>query len=364
MALELTFELPEEETDPARLVDSRYIPPEVKFQKDNLNEWLAPSKIKVLLLYIVYPMAIGTFYKNALLRRDDVDLIVTGPYTASWIPWKGGYNVPDKYAISPTIPLPVAPNVGRVPYDAVRAKLPQGWVPDVVINIDAGITWTAKPSQGYVAGVGTDAHVLNYDFHRAHCDKFFNMHPHYSKPEDYQLHYAYDPGIHYPLDGHHFQGISTLLDGKEHPNKVEKDMDAVLIGMPYPQRDGLATALRNAGVKLLYENGPVFDEYRELNNRAKIGLNWSSLDDLVARVFELMAMGLPPVINRVPDLKLFFEEGVHYLGFNTADEAASQVRYLLNNPEYRETMAQNALRGVQPYTYDKLVDVILTEAGF
>lgn len=319
--------------------------PEIQFKKDTLNEWPTSPKIRVLLMYIVYPMAIGTFFKNALMRRDDVDLIVCGPYTASWIPWQGGYNVPMKYAIPPTIPLPVAPNVGRVPYDAVRAKLPQNWVPDVVINIDAGITWTSKPNQGYAVGVGTDAHVLDYEHDRKISDKFFNMHPHYSKPGDYQLHYAYDPGIHFPLF-------------------MDKEYDAALIGMPYESRNKLATALRNANVKLLYENGPVFDEYRELNSRAKVGLNWSSLDDLVARVFELMAMGLPPVINRVPDLPLFFEEGVHYLGFDKVDEAVSQVKYLLDNSAVRETIAENALRGVQPYTYDSLVDIILKEAGF
>jgi hypothetical protein len=44
-----------------------------------------------------------------------------------------------KYAIPPTIPLPLPFNVGEVNYELVRAQLPENWLPDIVLTIDAGI---------------------------------------------------------------------------------------------------------------------------------------------------------------------------------------------------------------------------------
>ena len=57
------------------------------------------TKIKVLLTYLVYPLAMATYFKKALEHREDVDLKVAGIYTGSWIPWNNGMNLPEKYAI-------------------------------------------------------------------------------------------------------------------------------------------------------------------------------------------------------------------------------------------------------------------------
>ena len=47
---------------------------------------------------------------------------------------------------------------------------------------------------------------------------------------------------------------------------------------------------------------------------------------MTARVFEIMAMKLVPVLNRLPGLdELGFEEGQHYLGFSDMDEAVEKV---------------------------------------
>ncbi|MBF9649645.1 hypothetical protein, partial [Streptococcus pseudopneumoniae] len=88
----------------------------------------------------------------------------------------------------------------------------------------------------------------------------------------------------------------------------------------YPQRDGWVSRLRGLGIKVNYRIGDIFDEYREENNKAWIGLNWSSLQDVTARVFEICAMLMVPVLNRLPGLDaLGFEDGRHYLGFSTMD---------------------------------------------
>jgi len=308
------------------------------------------KRIKVLCLSIWYPLAMSRYWENAFKRNPNIDLITTGPYTGTFIPWMRGMNLPEKYAIPPTYPLPFQPNVGKVPYALVKASLPNQWIPDLVITINAGIQWIDRPTDGIVASVGTDGHVLDglYNHDRRISDYFFNMHPTYAHSDDVLLHYAFDPGTHYAM------------------SDVEKDTDAVLIGMPYQQRIDWVTKLREKGVTVLFENGPVYDEYRYLNNRAKIGLNWSSKGDMNARVFELMAMKLCPVIDRCPDLsRMGFVEDEHYLGFSTLDEAVEKVLWAKENPKWADAIALSAYNKVNHdnLTYDKLVLDVLKKCG-
>ena len=303
------------------------------------------DKIKVLLLSIHYPLAMKNYWENAFRRNPNIELKTTGPYTGSFIPWMGGMTLPEKYAVPPTYPLPFKPNVGRIPYALVKAQLGE-WIPDLVITINAGIDWTQKPTDGFVASVGTDGHCLDYTHSRKISDKFFNMHPKYAKPNDVLLSYAFDPKVHYAM------------------SDVEKDMDAVLIGMPYPQRIEWVTALRARGVTVLFENGPIFDEYRVLNNRARIGLNWSSLGDLNARFFELLAFRLCVVADRCDDMeRMGFIEGTHYLGFSNTQEAIDKVLWAKNNPDEAQMIANNGYQFVhsQNYTYDSLAQKVLDE---
>jgi len=301
------------------------------------------NKIKVLLLYIVYPLAMGTYFRRALERRTDVDLKVAGVYTGSWIPWMGGMTLPEKYAKPIDLPLPFSPNIGEINYDLVKAQLGD-WKPDIIINVDAGLHWKYKPADGMVVTVGTDPHVLNdfYDTPRKYSDLFFNMQYVYSRGADFYLPYAYDPTVHY------------------YDDSITKDTDAVLGGMPYESRVQWVAALRAKGVSVLFENGPVFDEYREMNNRARIGLNWSSLDDLNARAYELAAMKLAPVMNVVTDLE---RSGIECATFTTLPEAVEAVMFLKENDKSRIELAELAYRSVQGETYDKRVNTILQMAG-
>jgi spore maturation protein CgeB len=103
-----------------------------------------------------------------------------------------------------------------------------------------------------------------------------------------------------------------------------------LIGLHYQQRSRLVADLRAQGVNVYYDLGPAFDEARALYNSAPIGLNWSSLKDLTARVFELLAMKRLAVVNRVPDLCLFFDDS-HLAIFDTHEQAVEKVLYYLEH---------------------------------
>lgn len=313
------------------------------------GEWIVfQPKIKILLVYIVYPLAMATYFKKALEHRDDVDLKVAGPYTGSWIPWGGGMNVLPKYAISPDVPLDYGPSIGEINYETIKARLGD-WIPDIIINIDAGLHFRNKPTDGMVVTVGTDPHVLNdwYDAPRKYSDKFFNMQKVYSKVGDSYLPYAYSKYDFYPEDI---------------PNPDDA-VDAVLIGMPYATRVQWKQELEKRGVKIILENGPIFDEARALYNRGKIGLNWSSLDDLNCRVFEIPAMKLYPVVNNVTDL--WEHECLHHHHiFNNMNEAVEAVMWAKDNPDKARDNAEIAYDLIQGQTYDARVGQILKECGF
>jgi hypothetical protein len=305
------------------------------------------NKIKILLTYIIYPLAMATYFKKALEHREDVDLKVSGPYTSNWIPWMGGMTVPMKYAQIPDIPLPFSPSVGEINYEIIKAQLGD-WVPDLIIQVDAGLHFKYKPTDGMVVTIATDPHVLSYDVPRAYSDKFFNMQLIYSKPGDIYLPYAYSRYDHFPEDA---------------PNPDET-VDAVLIGMPYDKRVHWVNELRRRGVNVIFENGPTFNEARGLYNRGKIGLNWSSMEDLNARAFELPAMHLYPVMNRVPDMQNF--ETFDYCGIfeNTLDDAVEKVLWAKEHPDEAAAQAEKAYDAVKFESYDFRINQVLRECRF
>src|SRR6185369_11810337 len=259
----------------------------------------SPNRVKVLCLSIWYPLSMSRYFERAMRRNPDIDLVTVGSYTGAWITWTdaqnpSGMTLPIKYATEPTITLPFPPNVSTVNYEFIKSKIEKeigNWKPDLVVAIDAGVNWASKPQDGYVVTVGTDPHVLDYSHARRVSDKFFNMQKCYSQDKDIYLPYAYDPTVHYPQERYVpavFKGV-TREDGSgvdRYTGDPYKDLDAVLIGNIYQERVQWVSELRKHGVSVEHKLGVVFDEARELANRARIGLNWSTLNDLNARFFE------------------------------------------------------------------------------
>jgi spore maturation protein CgeB len=94
-------------------------------------------------------------------------------------------------------------------------------------------------------------------------------------------------------------------------------------------------------------------------------MHWSSLQDLAARVFEIMGMGLCPVINRVPDLTPIFEENVHYLGFSSLEEAIDKFEMAAKDGELRRRMGRMASDQVHLVsTWDVRIAQLLQVCGY
>ena len=321
--------------------------------------------MKIVLAGLFYPFAILSYFRRALERRQDVELFTVVAHTGQYIPWAGGMNIPLKYPN--TVDLPLPSHMLNPKWEQIEKHLP--WAPDLCITVDAGWWFASKPSC-WSAHIATDPHVLNYDRQRKLCDKFYNMQPGYMRDGDTLLYYAFDPECHYPETSTHTEDSLIEVEGKQVTIRTviadPKEYDCSIIGLHYPQRDEWVSRLRAKGVKVNYRIGDIYDEYRRENNKAWIGLNWSSLEDVTARVFEIMAMRLVPIINRLPGLdELGFEDGRHYLGFSNMDEAVEKVLWAKNNPDFSKQIALEAYQFVHNHdmTYDNRIRQILSEFG-
>lgn len=297
--------------------------------------------MKIVLSSMFYPMSISRYFEAALKRRDDIELVTVGPFSGSWIPWNNGMNLPMKYAKKPDIAFSAAAGnqPPTMPTSFVETQLP--WKADLWIQIDAGFHLSEKPTHGKNIIVGTDPHVLPYDKQRTLADTFYCMQKFYAKEGDEYLPYAYDPIWHAP------------------DKKQPLNFDACLLGLHYQQRNQLIDALRRNGIDVYYDLGPVFDEARALYNQAPIGLNWSSLQDLTARVFELLGMRRLAVVNRVPDLENFFEDGKHLIAFDSLPQAVESVVHYVENSKEATKIANAGHKAVKPHTWDARIDQIL-----
>ena len=305
-------------------------------------------KIRIAFGTIFYPLAMSRYMLEALQRRDDVELWTYGPFSGAWIPWADGMNLPAKYVFTPDAPLPLGPGVQPiVRYGQMEMLKP--WEPDLWLEANAGLMSQGAPVSGKYAVIGTDPHVLGqiYNALRPRAEFFFGMQSPYLGPGDILLPYAYDPIWHSP---------SPI------PMK-DRVYDAALIGLQYASRTKLVNALRSRGLNVFYDLGLVYAEARDIYHNTRVGFNWSSLQDTTARVYELMAMGTVPVLNRVPDLMRMFKDGIDFIGFNELNEAVDAIEFYARNPVEAEALSAQAKEAVKEHTWDARMETVLQEVG-
>lgn len=302
--------------------------------------------LRIIVTYIAYPVAMARYFHEALLRRNDVQVWSAGPYTGRWIPWGGGMNLPEEYLLRLNHPTSLT-QPPMVSYPVLEREKP--WEPDLWLEVNAGMTALGKPVSAPLAMVLTDPHVLGDFYHpqRSRADFVFGMQTPYLKPGDIWLPYAYSPWWHKP---------------SEIPWKDRK-YDAALLGLQYQSRNQLVAALRSKGLRVAYELGPAYGDAMAIYHNTRVGLNWSSLQDTTARCFELMAFGLPAVMNRVPDLMGMFKDGEDFVGFDGLEDAVAHVEGLLAAPERAQKIGANARNSVEPHTWDSRIETILKEVG-
>lgn len=304
------------------------------------------ERVKVAFISIFYPVFMGRYILEALRRREDVELWTAGPFSNRWIPWNDGMLLPEPYVYYPNhaIPMDQPP---QVIYSWLRKECP--FEPDLWLEVNAGLRAIGRP-KGKYAIVGTDPHVLNDTFYRIgrrEADYFFCMQKPYIQNGDIWLPYAYDPVWHAPSQ-------------KEWE---EREFDVSLLGLRYQQRHSLFSRLKDMGLATCFDLGPSYEDARKIYHNTRIGVNWSSLQDTTARVFELMSLGVVPVLNRVPDLLELFEEDEHFIGFGSIEEAILKIAILLGDKKYALRVIDNAKEAVQPHSWDARVEQILKDTN-
>lgn len=298
------------------------------------------TKLKILATTLFYPVSIGRYIIEELQARDDLEVKTIGPAFGAWIPWNGGMNLPAKYAFNPDISIPTKANTVSMSFAEMMLG---GWEPDVIMQFDAGWHFTGRPKHGLNVQYQSDPHALK-DFYRGvrgDFDLVFCSQTPYMDEGEVYMPYAYS-------------------DRWFYPEPQEKIYDACMIGIPYNQRVHLANALKREGINVFMGQGIVFDEYREMYNKSKVALSWSSLLDTPMRVYEAMGMHLPLVANQTPDLCQQFKDGPAFMGFNDVNEAVDQVKWLLENPIEADQIARTGYVTVRfKYTWKERVNDML-----
>lgn len=309
-------------------------------------------RIRIALTYIAYPVAMGRYFHEAMIQNTNIEVWMAGPFTGQNIPWVSTETglpmiLPKKYVLKPNHPLPIPARGPTISYPMLEIEKP--WEPDLWIEVNGGLSGTGKPTSAPLAMVLSDPHVLGgfYAEQRQRADYIFNMQTPYMVPGDIHLPYAYSKRWHTPT---------------EIPFE-EREYDAALIGLQYKQRTDLVDRLRAEGLNVFYDLGPAYDDARDIYHNSRIGLNWSSLEDTNARCFELMALGITPVMNQVTDLMRMFSTGNEYAGFITEGEAVNKTLGALEDPETAIALAEMAQEAVRPHTWDARVQSILEETG-
>lgn len=117
-----------------------------------------------------------------------------------------------------------------------------------------------------------------------------------------------------------------LIDGKQCGNNRAEILDKVFKSFP------------NSWLSF----GTFFVDAAVRYARGRVGFNISIRDDLNMRFFEILSYGtcLLTNTNVVGIEELGFQEGVHFLGYETIDEAVAKVEFALQDPMKREEIAK------------------------
>lgn len=279
--------------------------------------------MKIAISYFHYAITAAGEYISRAAKRLGHEVKTIGPYFGTTMPYgtMGGMSVSDDYDHKPDV---VLPERNSVPIGFVEAQLGD-WKPDIWLDVNAGFWLDGRPATGKRITWLTDPHVLRglYDNILHQYDRVFCSQLTYMQKGEIYIPYGYDPEWCAPLT-------------------LEKEYDVTCVGNIYENRVRLFQRLNAEGYRTYLQVGAAKEDAKTLYNQSIVGLNWSSRLDMTARVFEVMAMGIVPVINRVPELAQFFEEGKHYLGFSDENEAANKIKMAVDNPDIAKTIGENA----------------------
>ncbi|TGK51926.1 glycosyltransferase family 1 protein [Leptospira kanakyensis] len=95
-----------------------------------------------------------------------------------------------------------------------------------------------------------------------------------------------------------------------------------------------------------------------------IALNdWKWIQQLTYRYLEAMAVGTLLIAPEVPGMRRFFIPGVHFVSYDTEEDAANKIEYYIHNPKERKLLsekgAEKAEHLIKSNIYWLLIDSLL-----
>lgn len=301
----------------------------------------------ILLAANHYAVASGRYMANAF-RRAGHDVKTFGPAMGNRI-W--GIEIPEKYVWKPDGEPGIASRFDHNVKDALAAF--PGWKPDLILVMDSALDVIGRKEDFPCPKVlfGVDNHVRNYWRHGDNwfTHKFLAHHDGPALPvcdcsDMTWLPCGYDPIAFRP---------SPIP-------MAERKYDIALVGYPYPQRQALVEAMRNAGLAVFATLGALYDDYEAIYHDTRISLCSSAAGDLAQRVFETAAMGCAILTDRLADLpRLDAREYEHYAPYSSVLDAVSAASLLLGSPHELERMAAAGQEWARPHSWDARAKTIL-----
>jgi GT2 family glycosyltransferase/Flp pilus assembly protein TadD len=332
----------------------------------------AKRRLKILLAAPANPLSTSAYYERALRRGHEV--LSCGPrlderMLGQWKQWEdqhalkpAGSGDVDKMGLLARLvrdnDLPLS--WGRASGGEVAAQLPRGWLPDLVLWVDAGPDFQLHDPSAFgcptVALVG-DTHTGQRQW-RIECARQFSqvflMFARQHIPDFVRggcaqvgwLPAACEPEVHRCFG-------------------VDKAYDVVFVGQTlrqwHPDRVRLLERLQAAGFDLRVES-KILEEMALLFSRGRLVFNRSLNADLNMRVFEALACGSLLLTDRLPPeagLEELLTDRKHLVLYEEED-LEDLVRYYLEHEAEREAIAAAGRQlALERHTYGHRADQVL-----
>lgn len=304
---------------------------------------------RILIAAIHYPVASGRYIARAFKRLGH-DVRTVGPATGNQI-W--GTTVDERHVWTPD-------------FHSERQILPEWGIPDLVVWADSGL---GRGNVDYFGGApvvvwGVDNHVRDYNLGSLVYPKF----------DHYFL--AHHDGPALPVDDSRsdMTWLPCAYDPKYFtPSPIpmaEREYDVAMVGVMYPRRAEIISAMMDAGLKVFAGTGLLYEDYRDVYHNSRISLCVSAAGDVAQRVFETAAMGCVILTDECADFGRlgFYQAGAGAVFGDTVHAVDVAQRILagdiqLSNVPFRfsntQGLSEQAQRWATPHTWEARAQMVL-----
>ena len=159
------------------------------------------------------------------------------------------------------------------------------------------------------------------------------------------------------------------------PIQVKNKYDVVFIGALYGIRKRLVEFLKRKNINIVSfgygsSNGvPSFEEMNQIWNESKIvlghgGIGYSNkLRHLKGRDFEVIMSGACYITTRLPELGGIFKEDEEMTFYDTFDECATKIKWLLNDEDKIKNIKNNVLKIREQHTWENRFSTVFKQLG-